>query len=147
MKAYAQKARRLAPQAIGALPLAGLPIASVLSYLLSVPMCYPRPPKTHGTQNTIEGGVAEGSQLLLIDDLATRGVSAISALPLLREKYHVRDLLVLIDRQSGAQACLAQEGVRLHSVFQLRELLDFWKHEQLITSEQYAEVQLFLSES
>ena len=84
---------------------------------------------------------------MLIDDLATRGVSALAALPLLREKYRIQKLLVLIDRQSGAQERLAQEGVSLHSVFQLRDLLEFWKHEQLITTEQYTDVQNFLSES
>ena len=53
LKAYERKARELSPKAIGALPLAGLPIASVLAYILSIPMGYPRPPKKHGTQNTI----------------------------------------------------------------------------------------------
>ena len=89
----------------------------------------------------------EGSELLLIDDLATRGVSALEALPLLREKYRIQDLLVLIDRESGAKERLAQKGVQLHSVFRLRSLLDFWKHEQLITSEQYTDVIQFLSTS
>ena len=48
--------------------------------------------------------------------------------------------------QSGAQNELAKEGVELHSIFQLRDLLEFWKQEELITPEKYAEVLRFLSE-
>ena len=145
--AYESEIKTLNPKAIGALPLAGLPIASVLAFRLSLPMGYPRPPKQHGTQNTIEGGVENGTELLLIDDLATRGVSAMTALPLLRQNHPIHHLLVLIDRQSGAKEALAKEGIQLHSIFTLRTLLEFWKHEALIPPDKYTETLDFLGES
>ena len=144
IEAYVEYAKNLEIEAIAALPLAGLPIASGLALALRVPMCYPRPPKSHGTKNSIEGGVTKGSRVLLIDDLATRGASAIEALPTIRTSYTATDLLVLINRESGAQQRLQEHDITLHSIFSLRTLLSFWKQESLISKEQYDTVMQFL---
>ena len=145
--AYAEYVQKLNPEALAAIPLAGLPIASAIAFELELPLCYTRPPKAHGTQSKIEGGVIEGSQVLLIDDLATRGVSAVEALPTIRAQYKTSELLVLIDRDSGAEERLRQHGVELHSIFKFRLLLRFWREKSLITHQQYEEVVLFLDES
>jgi uridine monophosphate synthetase len=39
----------------------------------------------------------------------------------------VSDVVVLIDRQSGAAESLAQAGYRLHAVFTMTQLLDYWE--------------------
>jgi uridine monophosphate synthetase len=145
VEAYVEYTKRLAPTALAALPFAGLPIASGLALQTALPLCYPRPPKAHGTQKRIEGGVREGSTVLMIDDLATRGSSALEALPIIRSQYKTSQLLVLIDRESGAKERLQKHDVTLHSVFRLRVLLDFWKQESLISNEEYNTVSVFLS--
>ena len=81
----------------------------------------------------------------MIDDLATRGSSALEALPIIRSQYKTSQLLVLIDRESGAKERLQKHDVTLHSVFRLRVLLDFWKQESLISNEEYNTVSVFLS--
>ena len=143
--AYVEYSKGLSIEAIAGLPLAGLPIASGLALQLRVPLCYPRPPKKHGTKNTIEGGVPKGTKVFLIDDLATRGSSAIEVLPTVRNSYTTHDLLVLIDRESGAKERLMEHDITLHSIFSLRTLLSFWKQEALISQEQYDTVMVFLS--
>ena len=138
--------------ALAGLPLAGLPLATGLSLYAQLPLCYPRPPKSHGTRSSVEGGVQEGSHLLMVDDLATRGVSALDALTHLRADHEnarhcVHDLLVLIDRQSGAEEVLADAGVTLHSVITLSRLIERWRHLQLVPEADLEATLRFISES
>lgn len=146
--AYHGLLARLEKDGLAALPLAGLPLAAPLALEAGLPMAYPRPPKKHGTGASIEGGVPEGARLVLVDDLATRGASALEALPVLRAAgYTVRDLLVLIDRQSGARERLAAQGVALHAVFGFGELLDLWLAQGLIEAAQHRRCVDFLQAS
>ena len=152
--AYHQKLEKMGsmpdwdpPQALAGLPLAGLPLATGLAIKEKLPLCYPRPPKAHGTRSNIEGGVEDGVRLLLIDDLATRGASALEVLPSLRERYQVNDLLVLIDRQSGASSRLAQEDVKLHAVVTLSELLDEWERSGAVDQDRVEEVRSWSASS
>ena len=49
-------------------------------------MVYIRPAeKEHGTKRRIEGGMAEGKRVVLVEDLVTTGGSALSAIEALRE--------------------------------------------------------------
>lgn len=144
--AYSEYVQKLSPDALAALPFAGLPIASGLALQNSLPLCYPRPPKNHGTQQSIEGGIPAHTNVLLIDDLATRGASAIEALPIIRSQYNTENLLVLIDRQSGATEALQKHGVTLHSIFRLTDLLHFWREESYIEENQLQRVLTFLAQ-
>jgi uridine monophosphate synthetase len=40
----------------------------------------------------------------------------------------VADIVVLIDRQSGAAQALSKAGYKLHAVFTLSQLLDHWQN-------------------
>lgn len=121
----------LKPQALSAIPMGGLPLASAVSNQTMMPMCYLRDPKGYGARNTIEGGIIKGSRLLLIDDVITKGTSATSALSKLQD-YKVKEMLVLVDRESTGEKILSDHGVKLHSVFQMESLLWFWYTENLI---------------
>ncbi len=135
-------------QGLAGLPMAGLPLASALALQANLPMAYPRPPKKHGTGATIEGGLPTDLRLTLVDDLATRGQSALESLPTMREAgYDVRDLLVLIDRQSGARQRLAQQQVTLHAAFTFTELLHFWRQEDLLSTQQHQACLDFVSQT
>ena len=133
--------------ALAGLPLAGLPLATGLALRVQRPLCYPRPPKSHGTRSSVEGGVSAGSKLLMIDDLATRGVSSIEALTPLRDHYLVHDLLVLIDRESGATQRLSEHDVNLHAVVTLSALLDEWERVDAVPRDQINAARRFISES
>lgn len=78
-------------------------------------------PKTHGTQELIEGLAPDetlnGSHVMIIDDVATTGNSALQAAQVAREAGATVDrALVIVDRQEGAREMLAGEGIRLLSV-------------------------------
>jgi uridine monophosphate synthetase len=91
-----------------------------------------RDPKDYGTGSTIEGGVEVGSKLLLVDDVITKGTSALEVLPRLQD-YRVKEMLVLIDRESGGEKRLASHDIKLNSVLKMESLLWFWYTENLIS--------------
>jgi uridine monophosphate synthetase len=59
----------------------------------------------------------------------------------------VTDVVVLIDRQSGAAQALSQAGIRFHAVVTLAQLLDTWEASERVSNEQIAAARQFLSDS
>ena len=111
-------------------------------------MIYPRKEvKDYGTKANIEGDYEPGETVVIIDDLATTGGSKFEAIDkLLAAGLTVRDIVVLIDRQSGAVETLAQAGYRMFAVFTISDLLDYWEKKSLISKEQVKAVRDFLEE-
>jgi orotate phosphoribosyltransferase len=65
---------------------AGIPHAAWVSELLNLPMCYVRSKaKGHGKGNQIEGKVAAGQKVVVVEDLISTGGSVITAVQALRE--------------------------------------------------------------
>ena len=83
-----------------------------------MPMIYPRKEaKDYGTKAEIEGEYKSGETVALIDDLATTGGSKFEAIDKLRAAgLQVKDVVVLIDRQSGAREALQEAGFGFHAV-------------------------------
>jgi uridine monophosphate synthetase len=109
-------------------------------------MIYPRKEvKEYGTRAEIEGEYHPGERAVIIDDLATTGGSKFEAIEKLTAAgLEIQDVVVLIDRQSGAAESLAQAGCRLHAVLTLTGLLDYWEATGRIAPEQIAAVREFL---
>jgi uridine monophosphate synthetase len=131
---------------IAGLPYAAIPIATAISLQTSRPMLYPRKEvKEYGTQASIEGHYQAGERVVLIDDLATTGGSKFEAIQKLEEAgLIIKDVVVLIDRQSGADQALAQSGYHLHAVFTIGQLLDYWEVSGHIPAEQIKTAREFL---
>jgi orotate phosphoribosyltransferase len=108
---------------IATVATAGIPIASVLAYKLHKPFLYVRKEeKEHGTGRRVEG-VVEG-RILVMDDVATTGSNLLLAASALRELGgEVRDALVLVDREQGAEEALEREGIRLHSCMKVSQMV------------------------
>lgn len=132
---------------LAAIPYAGLPIASAISVQGGVSLVYPRKEsKAYGTQARVEGVYSAGEQVVLIDDLATTGGSKLEAIEKLKSVgLNIKDVVVLIDRQSGAYEDLAGLGYRLHAIYTLSQLLRYWRGAGLITVDQETAVQKFIS--
>jgi uridine monophosphate synthetase len=111
---------------LAAIPYAALPIGTAVALELDLPLIYPRKEiKAHGTARQIEGEYEPGEQAVVLDDLITTGGSKLSAIePLEAAGLQVRDVVVLIDREQGGGAELAEAGYRLHAVLRLSEMLD-----------------------
>jgi uridine monophosphate synthetase len=145
-KAYAARLREVRFDRLAGIPYAGLPIATAVSLEMNRPLIYPRrEAKDYGTKAAIEGDFNAGETVAVIDDLVTTGGAKIEAIQKLESAgLKVSDIVVLIDREQGASATLAEAGYRLHAVVTLRELLDEWRASGAITAEQFDEAQEFL---
>ena len=111
---------------LAAIPYAALPIGTAVALELDLPLIYPRKEiKAHGTARQIEGEYEAGDRVVVLDDLITTGGSKLAAIQPLKEAgLEVRDVVVLIDREQGGGAELAEAGYRLHAVLRLSEMLD-----------------------
>ncbi len=144
--AYTARLRSLTFDRLAAVPYAALPIATAISLQTGWPLIYPRKEvKDYGTAAAIEGACAPGERAVLIDDLATTGSSKFEAIEKLKAAgLEVTDVVVLIDRQSGAAEALAAAGYRLHAVLTLSEMLDHWEQSGRVPPDQIAATRAFL---
>jgi orotate phosphoribosyltransferase len=103
---------------IASVPTSGLVIASALAIETVKPLIYIRQkPKDYGTENVIEGRIAEGSRILLVDDVGTTGLSLLNAIKALKaSKMVVTDAFTIINRFEGARELLSSENVRLFEI-------------------------------
>jgi orotate phosphoribosyltransferase len=76
--------------------------------------------KEHGARERVDGHVTPGSEVLLVDDVATSGQSILTAIEGLNQESpgsFVRRALVVVDREEGAAANLARRNIKLVSIF------------------------------
>ena len=93
----------------------------------------------------IEGAFAVGERAVVIDDLATTGGSKFEAIGKLSVAgLKIEDVVVLIDRGSGAAEALAAAGYKLHAVMTLAQMLDHWAQTGRVPAEQIAAARAFL---
>ncbi|MFN3308942.1 MAG: orotidine-5'-phosphate decarboxylase [Anaerolineales bacterium] len=144
--AYLPLLAQLTFDRLAAIPYAALPIAAAISLQGGYAWIYPRREvKEYGTKAQIEGEYQAGERVVLIDDLATTGGSKFEGIEKLTQAgLVVKDVVVLIDRQSGAKQALAEQGYLLHSVFPLRSLLDYWEAQRKIDAQTCQAVRDFL---
>jgi uridine monophosphate synthetase len=134
---------------LAGLPYAAIPIATAISLAGNYPMIYPRKEaKTYGTKAEIEGEYHAGETALVIDDLATTGGSKFEAIEKLTAVgLVVKDVVVLVDRQSGAKESLAEAGYSMHAVLTIGQLLDHWEKAGKVEKYKIEATRKFLNES
>ena len=117
---------------------AGIPFAAYLAAALGRPMIYVRKkPKGHGLASQVEGHLAPGSRVLLVEDLITDGGSKFGFLDALEAAGGtVEHALVFFDRQQGGASLLAQRGVTLHSVADCDTALSVGESEERLNAEE-----------
>jgi uridine monophosphate synthetase len=144
--AYLPLLKTLKFDRIVGLPYAAIPIATAISLQGGYPMIYPRKEvKTYGTKAEIEGEYHAGETVVIIDDLATTGGSKFEAIEKLTGAgLVVKDVVVLIDRQSGAKESLAQAGYSMHAVLTIAQLLDYWEETRRVEKDRILETREFL---
>lgn len=145
--AYIPLLSQLEFDTIAALPYAALPIVTTISLQAGWPFIFPRKEsKGYGTRADIEGRFNPGDRVVVVDDLATTGGTKFEGIEKLTSAgLVVKDVVVLIDRQSGAAEALAEAGLTLRAVFTLTELLDHWERTGKVPDEQIQAVREFLA--
>jgi orotate phosphoribosyltransferase len=108
---------------VAGIPVAGMPFAALIAYNLKKPFLYIRKGvRRHGRERRIEGVIAPGDRVLLIDDLITTGLSLRKAAKgIMAEGGVVADAVVLLDRLEGGKEKLAEIGIKLHALLNITE--------------------------
>jgi uridine monophosphate synthetase len=147
--AYADVSRALSFDLVSGVPYAALPISAVAALKLGKGLIYPRKePKTHGTGQAIEGVFSPGQVALLYEDVITSGGSILTAAATLREAgLIIRDVVVLVERSQGGRESLQADGITLHAILNLDEIMKVLNNNGLIESEMFAQVRQYLEGS
>ena len=103
---------------IASVPTSGLVIASALAIETIKPLIYIRQkPKDYGTGSLIEGKIAEGARVILIDDVGTTGHSLLNAIKALKDaKIVVESAFIIVNRLEGVQESLEVEKVKVYEI-------------------------------
>ena len=111
---------KLAGVALGAVPL-----VAVTSVATGTPYVIVRKQqKEYGTANLVEGELADGEEVVVLEDVATTGKSAVDAVEALRAAgAAVEHVFVVVDREEGARENLADHDLELGSLLTAEELL------------------------
>ena len=110
---------------IAGVAVGGVPLAVAVSLASQKPCAIIRAAaKDHGKSQIVIGDVA-GKHVLLIEDVTTSGDSSKYGIKELRKAGAVVDsVVVVVDRDSGAEALLQAEGVSLHPLVRSSKLLN-----------------------
>jgi uridine monophosphate synthetase len=147
--AYLPVLEKLKYDRLAGLPYAAIPIVTAISLQAGYPVIYPRKEaKAYGTKAEIEGEFHAGETAVVVDDVTTTGGSKFEGIEKLTGAgLKVRDVVVLIDRQSGARKTLAEAGFTLHAVLTINELLDHWEKTGKVDAEKITATREFLQQN
>jgi orotate phosphoribosyltransferase len=81
--------------------------------------------KGHGTDQKIDGNFRDGSHVVLIEDVTTKGGSVMQAVRAVRDRgATVATIITIVDRLEGAADNLKKEGLVLRPIFTKQDLLE-----------------------
>ncbi|MFC2008277.1 orotate phosphoribosyltransferase [Chloroflexota bacterium] len=112
--------------AIGGLVMGAIPIATAVA-LVSHQTGRPIPtfivrekPKEHGTQKQIEGHLAAGSKVVIVDDVITTGGCIFKAIEAVRAiNCEVVKVIAIVDRNEGGSERLRRKGYHVEAIINL----------------------------
>ena len=116
-------------EVLAGLELGGVPLATMLSHVTGLPAVFVRKaPKSYGTRRLAEGGEIVDRRILLVEDVVTSGGQVLdSALALRSACAQVSTALCVIDRDAGGCDLLEAHGIRLYSLFRMKELTEVFE--------------------
>jgi len=118
---------------------AGIPHATTLADILKKPLIYVRASaKSHGMGNQIEGPLAPGQNVLLIEDLISTGGSAINAVNAIRKEGGIVNFCFCIFSYGFTETYKKFEEIncQYHSLLSFQTLLKEAESLQLLSSDQ-----------
>lgn len=118
------------PDAVGGLTMGADPIAYAICHA-SADAASPikaftvrKEAKTHGTGRLVEGPVAAGALVVIIEDVVTTGQSAARAAEAVKQIGAVPlGVLALVDREEGGREHLEGLGLRVHTLATASEIV------------------------
>ncbi|WP_300055657.1 orotate phosphoribosyltransferase [uncultured Roseobacter sp.] len=129
---------------------AGIPFAAMVAERMGLPMTYVRKkPKGYGKGARIEGDMAEGQRVLLVEDLTTDGGSKLSFVDAIRETGAVCGHTAVIFYYGifpETEKTLGDHGVALHSLCTWWDVLAEARVEGAFDAATLTEVEAFLND-
>jgi len=118
-------AERVGETKLAGVALGAIPLVSVTAVETGNPYVIVRKKaKAYGTGNQIEGALEVGEEVVVLEDIATTGQSAVDAVEALRDAGAVVErVLVVVDREEGAGENLAEHDIELEALLTATELL------------------------
>lgn len=120
--------------AAGGLELGACPIVSsvCVKSLMSRPLAgffVRKERKKRGAEQLIDGPVKHGSNVVILDDVTTKGGSVLQAVKAARDEFgcNVLAVITVVDREQGAKEALAEEGLKLIPLFVMSEFEEWPK--------------------
>ncbi len=114
--------------AIGGIQTGAIPIETAvaqLSFLRKKPIngfWVREERKTHGTEKWIEGNLEPRSNVVIVEDVTTRGNSVFSSIDRTRElECNILEVISLVDREEGAKKRLLDAGYKFTPMFTISE--------------------------
>lgn len=104
--------------------LGGIPLVTAASMQTGKPCIFVRnSKKDYGTAKQVEGKLAAGDRVVLLEDVATTGGQALEAVKVLSDLgAQIVGVIATIDRQEGASENMIAAGVPFEALFTKRDL-------------------------
>ncbi len=112
--------------AMGAIPLVSIVAARSFERGRPVTAFFVRKEaKDHGTMDLIEGALADNARVVLLEDVTTTGGSSLKAAAAVRARgCTVGHVLTIVDREEGARANFARDGIELRALYRRADFED-----------------------
>ncbi|MDR2539633.1 MAG: orotate phosphoribosyltransferase [Chlamydiales bacterium] len=127
-------------------PYTALPIATAISLEYNVPMLMRRKEvKEYGTKSSIEGLFNKKQFCLIVEDVITTGQSILeTVVPLKNRGIVVKDICVVLNREQSGIKALQKNGLFVHSLLSIYEVLEVLYEEKKIEEHVFQKVTCFL---
>jgi orotate phosphoribosyltransferase len=116
-------------ETIGGLEIGSIPISSAvssLSWAKGRPIdsfCVRKQAKGHGTKDRVGGFLESGQNVIVLDDVVTRGNSTLEAVKQVQNAgAKILHIISIVDREAGARELFAQEGLVYQPIFSKDDL-------------------------
>jgi orotate phosphoribosyltransferase len=111
---------------IAGMELGAVPLVVALSLETEIPYVIIRKEKRqHGTNKQIEGNDVKGKRVLIIEDVTTSGGSVIKSINAIRKNQgKVDEVIVIVDRESGAEKKLQNLDVNFIPLLSVSDILN-----------------------
>ncbi|MFC4632959.1 orotate phosphoribosyltransferase [Dokdonia ponticola] len=129
------------PDAIAGVATGAIGIGMLVADYLNLPFVYIRPEaKKHGRQNKIEGHLAPGSSVVVIEDLISTGMSSLKAVDALKEAgANVKGMLAIFTYGfEKSVTAFTDANVTLHTLSDYSHLLEQAADTKYITEQEQA---------
>jgi len=135
--------------AVVGVPRAGDPFAKALAGFMDKPLIMLDKYEHNGKRQiaALKGKVhLSVKKALGVDDLITKADSKVEMIRIMQnESIAVDDIAVLVDREQGGYDQLMEWGCRLHAVFTISELLDFYVDAGKMSDQLYVDIRTYLA--